>query len=137
MFNWLREYLEIRTEFRERRTRLTKEVNRENEICQSCETLKELLIQANSEKMMILNKLVNPPVSAPPIETGAPAISIPKTTLPWRIKQQMMEQEDRKKAQLLRDAPKPVSEKPTQEEIKEFERELDNASASRENQKSS
>lgn len=134
MFQWLREYLEIRHEFRERKTRLTHEVIEENRICQSCETLKEQLAFMRDENKILLNKIVKEPEKI--LESNvAPMITIPKAT-PWPVRRQLLEQEDRQKARLMREAPKPNSTV-TQEDILEFQKELDDAGKNREAQKSS
>lgn len=101
MFGWLREFFEIRADFRAKNL----EIAHESKVCQSCETLKELLAAERYDKQQILNKLLREP--EPVIENQAPMeITRPKI-MPWRVKRQLLEAEDRKKAELLRNAPKP------------------------------
>ena len=111
MFNWLREYSEIRREAR---------------ICQSCEVLKELLAAERHDKQQLLNKLLADPT--PEVKNETPIeITRPKV-MPWRVKRQMLEAEDRAKAASMRNAAKPDSE------IETLEKELDIAGAQRESQ---
>jgi hypothetical protein len=133
MFHWLRELLEIKYEFRERRTKLTREVVTEEKVCQSCETLREQLAIANYEKSQVLNKLLkDPEPTAPPVFQE---VSKPKM-IPWNVRRQMLEREDREKARALRSAAQPdvAAEKKSTEEL---EKELDIATAEREAQSDS
>jgi len=89
-------------------------------ICESCETLKQQLAFANinNEKLMA-RLLAEPKVEVPsqPME-----VTIPRN-IPWNVRRQMLEAEDREKAKLLKTAPVPVEE---------LEKELDIATAERE-----
>jgi hypothetical protein len=108
MFNWYREWLQIRKEAR---------------ICESCETLKHQLEVVNYEKKQLLDRLLEKPAV---VEQPKEPIAITKPShLPWAIKRQMLEAEDRERARLLREAPKPQS-------TEELEKELDIATAERE-----
>ena len=130
MFHWLRELLEIKYEFREKRTKLTHEVVAEEKICQSCETLKQQLELANYREQQYLNKLLKDPE---PDKTEAPIpVNRPKM-VPWNVRRQMLEREDREKARALRNAPKPDSEL-DKKSTEELEKELDIASAERESE---
>lgn len=124
MFQWLHELLEIKYEFRERRTKLTREVVIEDKVCQSCETLRQQLEIANYEKQKLLDKLIKEPESTPIIE--GQKITIPKM-IPWNVRKQMLEREDREKARSLRNAAIPDVKT-----IDELEKELDIASTERE-----
>ena len=134
LLDWYRDFLTIRMEFKERKLGLPR--NSEPEICQSCEVLKELLIQSESQKMRILDKALKEPTQMIEPPQVAPPIAIKSAALPWRIRQQHLEREDRHKAQLLKDAPKP-NPITTDAEMKEFEKELKDAEQRREAQKSS
>ena len=127
MFSWLRELLDIRYEHQERKTNLRNATIKNNEICDSCETLKTQLEIAHATNRRLMDKLLEPKEKMEVIQ-GPPQI-IPPKTIPWRQKQQMLEAEDREKARALR-----ASAQPDPEEIKNFEKELDNAKAERENQ---
>lgn len=117
MFQWLRELLEIRYEYREKNTRLRSEVKHEQVVCENCEVLKEILAAERYDKQQLLKKLLAEPAkeveSVEPIEITRPKI------MPWRVKRQLLEAEDRKKAELLRNAPKPDVD------VKDLEKELD------------
>jgi|SRR4030095_10413180 len=118
LLKWYREYLEIRD---------LKE-------CQSCNTLREQLMMERENTRKLLDKIITP--SAPPKieEPVPPSISVPKV-VPWHVKRQMLEQEDRIKAQALRNAPKSDAELAQEKrETEAFEKELKDASAAREAQ---
>lgn len=124
LLDWYRQWLEIRTEFRAKRA----EVSQEEKICQSCETLKQQLEIANYEKQQLLNRIIEKPAPEPekqPIEVTRPKM------IPWNVRKQMLEREDREKAKLMKNAPKPDAEKA---DVAELEKELDIASAEREAQ---
>jgi hypothetical protein len=104
LLDWYREYLEIKYNSR----KLKNEVVVEEKVCQSCETLRQQLEFSNYEKTQLLNKLLKEPEPEPkPAE--APQITRPRS-IPWNVRRQLLEQEDRVKAQRLRDAAKPDSE---------------------------
>lgn len=129
MFAWLRELLEIRAEFQSRKLEIVSAERQDLlEVCNSCETLKSQLEIANYEKKVLLDKLLQEPTI--PLVSEAPVeISRPKT-LPWRVKRQLLEQEDRERARLMREAPKPET---IAADIADLERELDVAELDREN----
>lgn len=73
--------------------------------CKSCETLRSLLDAANFEKQQLLKQLLEitaPKVESTPIKFEAPEPIMPRV-LPWKIRQQMLEAESRKAAQLTAD----------------------------------
>ena len=83
--------------------------------CLSCETLKQQLAIANREKEMLLERILEKP--APIVETNPVPVTIPKT-IPWRVRQQMLESESKVKARLMKEAPQPDS-------VEDLEKELD------------
>lgn len=88
LLEFIREWIDIRRESKN--------------YCRSCETLREQLNMANHEKKVLLERLINPPMvvsDAPPLEIPSPII--PKI-IPWAVKKQMLEQEDRAKAAAIR-----------------------------------
>lgn len=109
----------------------------ENKICESCETLKMQLAIANAEKRTMLDALLekNKPAEAAPMKT-VNLEEVKSRQMTWNVRRQMLEAEDRKRAELLRKSTPqaaPVaqqasqSESPVQsidESIKELEREL-------------
>lgn len=86
MFNWLREFYEIRAEYRR---------------CRTCEELRRELDYLRGDNQRLLNKLVflSPEVKQEP----APMISAKPLRVPWIVKQQMLEAEDRQKAKIIKD----------------------------------
>lgn len=128
MFNWLREFYEVRAA---RRASLREE-RLESAVCKSCETLQRQLEIANHEKAQLLERLLEKPAepqtqTAPPINLKSPR------TVPWAVRRQMLEAEDRRTAQLMRQAPKPASEVKT-EDVADLEKELDVVQTEREAQ---
>lgn len=99
------------------------EERQDSKVCPSCETLKEQLDRANYENDKLLDRILVKPT----IETikEPSKIQIPTKSIPWGVRRQMLEAEDREKAKLMREAPKPVS-------TEDLEKELDIASAQRE-----
>lgn len=89
--------------------------SKEDAVCESCETLKLQLEIANYEKDRLLNRLLEKPEV---VESKAPQEMSKPRMISWKVRQQMLEAEDRKRAQIMREAPKP---QPTTEELeKEF-----------------
>lgn len=103
MFGWLKEFYEVRAI---RRAELREE--RANNVCESCETLKRQLEIRNHEYDLLLNRVLEKP--AQPVEDKSPVELSRPRHVPWRIRQQELEAADRQRAQLLRDAPKPIQE---------------------------
>lgn len=102
MFQWVRELLEIRYEFRERKLRLEEEKTQSEKICSSCEVLRMALDRANHEKEQLLSKILNPPKEEEVKEANEP-LPIKSRHIPWRVRQQMLEEEDRVKAKVLQE----------------------------------
>lgn len=82
MFQWLREYYDIRREKREL-----------ERVCLACEVFKVELAQERIEKQRLLNHILHPVAE---IQTTAdtPEPVMPKH-VPWRVRQQELEQKDR------------------------------------------
>lgn len=71
--------------------------------CESCEILRSMLDESNRERKELLHRLLEPVKAEPPsLESEAP-IPITPNFIPWRVKQQMLEEEDRIKAKLTRE----------------------------------
>jgi hypothetical protein len=114
----------IKSQWRRDQTSLTREV-KEVEICQSCETLREQLSlerQTNSKLMDRLLEKPEKPVDTPPVMNTRPLLN---RHTPWRVRQQLLETEDRERANKLKDAPRPATD------VNELEKELNIASAER------
>jgi len=74
----------------------------ENKVCQSCETLKMQLSIANIEKQRLLDALLDKPkVNIEPEKVLDHELLKPKLKL-WNVQRQLLEAEDRKKAEILR-----------------------------------
>lgn len=110
---------DCRAEAREKR-----EEARETEVSLAVETLQRQLEIANHEKEQLLDRLLKEPEKETPREL--PASYVPPRTIPWNMRRQMLESEDRRKAQLMRsgaaqpDRPAPV----VQTRVEDLEKEL-------------
>ena len=75
----------------------------DNPICETCEVLRSQLDESNRERKELLHKLLTKD-QAEPLPVDKEEIQpIKPQFIPWRIRQQMLEAEDRKKAQLMKD----------------------------------
>lgn len=84
--------------------------------CAACEILKESLSIERQLNKVLLQKLLEKGNSEPSLVQEKEAYEpIKPQFTPWRVRQQMLEAEDRKKAQLMRDK---------QVEIEKLEKEL-------------
>jgi len=127
LLDWYERYLEIKYNSR----KLKNEVVVEEKVCQSCETLKQQLEFSNYEKTQLLAKILEKP--EPEIKPAEPPQITRPRTVPWHVRRQMLEAEDRVKAQRLKEVPKPDSEV-TKESTEELEKELDIATRKRESE---
>lgn len=101
LFELYKEYVDWKDE---------REANKQ--VCQSCETTKQQLAIANIEKDKLLARLLEKPEPIPekePVEVTRPAI------IPWRVRRQMLQDEDRQKAILMRKAKDEANQAPTTE----------------------
>ena len=87
LLDFVRDWLDMRRESRN--------------YCKSCELLQRALEAETLEKRQLLQKFVYTEVSAPPITVNTPEPMLPKI-VPWHIKRQMLEAEDREKAAAMR-----------------------------------
>jgi hypothetical protein len=83
--------------------------------CNTCEVLRAQLDESNRERRELLNRLLEPPKPEPLIKEPEEFKPIQSTFVPWRVRQQMFEAEDRQKARLM---------KSKKDEIEELEKEL-------------
>jgi hypothetical protein len=88
LLDWYRNYLELRKEFT---------------ICDSCETLKIALEQSNHEKRELLQLVIsnNKPIQELPRDDKE--LKPIRSFVPWSIRKQMLENEDKKTAQLMKE----------------------------------
>lgn len=103
-----------------------KEEHEDSKVCQSCETLRQQLEIANHEKKQLMDRILAKP--EPESKPEFREVTKPRN-VPWPVRRQMLEAEDREKARLMREAPQPIS-------TEDLEKELDIASAAREAQSS-
>ncbi len=135
MFNWLKEILDIKYENRMRNAQLWKEqqmgsfeIEKDKKVCESCETLRQQLEIANYEKSQLLATILHKP--EPVKDTEPVAITKPRT-IPWHVRRQMLETEDREKARIIRNAPKPDSTVAETISTEDLEKELGVAETTR------
>ena len=110
-----------------------KQEREDERYCKSCETLQTQLAVCNREREHLLDLLHKDPVVAP--EVKPPEMTRPKV-MPWGVRKQILESEDRAKARAMRGAAKPdvTTDKPGEPiDVSDLEKELDIASANREN----
>jgi hypothetical protein len=83
--------------------------------CPVCEVLRAQLDESTRERLELLHRVLAPP--ATPVEPPVTEEMKPITPqhMPWRVRQQMLEQEDHRTAVLMRQR---------KEEIEKLEREL-------------
>ena len=87
-----------------------------SKICDSCETLRVQLERANYDKNELLTRILE--LTAPKNEVVEKRELVPITQprqIPWAVRRQMLEAEDRKKAQLLAKAPQPTAPQTVEE----------------------
>jgi len=102
-----------------------KDEHEESIICESCEILKKELAIAHQENKRLIDSMLE----KPEIEINKEPVQITRPhTLPWKVKQQILEKEDRVKARIMKDAPKPIA-------TEDLEKELDSAELERETKK--
>lgn len=72
--------------------------------CETCELLREQLHKSDAERKELLHRLLEPAKVEPPSTVHEEFQPVTPQFTPWRVRQQLLEQEDRKKAQLMRSA---------------------------------
>ena len=135
LLDWYREWLMIRAEHQKTSLNLNKDVKEieiADKVCQSCETLRQQLDIANYEKKLLLDKLLTKPEPEPERLQAPEPVFKPVNSLPWPARRQILEREDRAKAQAMRNAAQ--SDAANKKETEELEKELDLAAAKREEQ---
>jgi len=99
-----------------------KEEREDSKVCESCETLKAQLALSNHEKERLLNRLLEKPNENQVTSTPDVKPLLPSSGIPWRVRRQALESEDREKAKLLK----------TKESVEDLEKELGIAEEARE-----
>lgn len=84
-----------------------KDEYRDSMICDSCEILKEQLALLNHTNEQLMKRLLDKPEE---VNQAPPTLSVvkPKGSIPWAVRRQLLESEDRKRAELLQRAPIPI-----------------------------
>lgn len=100
---------EERIRHEEERQRRLEDLQREEDskVCESCETLKAQLAIANQEKGELLARLIEKP--EPELEREAPQVTRPRS-IPWAVRRQILEEEDRARARALKGAAQSTQE---------------------------
>ena len=91
--------------------------------CQTCEVLRLQLDESNRERKELLQRLLYKEPE-PLTQKEEEPVPITPHFVPWRIRQQMLEEEDRKKAQLMREKTNEINESRRASNIAELEKEL-------------
>lgn len=78
--------------------------------CATCEVLREMLAKSERERADLLHRLLDKPQAEPPPAEMQEFKPIQPQFTPWRVRQQLLEQEDRKKAELMKKRAAEISE---------------------------
>ena len=70
--------------------------------CETCEVLRQMLANSERERRELLARLLNPPQAEPVVVEKEEPVPITPQFVPWRVRQQMFEAEDRKRAELIK-----------------------------------
>lgn len=117
MVNWIHRLLNPHCEH-------CKEESEDNRICKSCETLKQQLDIANFEKRQLLQSLLESQKPAPAeVKNQVDYEPLKPRSVPWTVRKQLLEAEDRERARLLGQNKNRVEVK-EDKEIEELERQL-------------
>ncbi len=76
-------------------------------MCESCETLKTENSRLMAENSRLLERILEKPEKIEERTVAPVPQSIPPRTVPWAVRRQMLEAEDREKARLMTKAAKP------------------------------
>lgn len=104
---------------------------KDDKVCQSCEILKHQLELANLQIDKLVNKITEKPEVV--VRNDSPPIMTKPKMIPWAVRRQMLEAEDRAKATAMRNAGQPdINETTTEkEDVAELEKELNLAATER------
>jgi len=80
------------------------------DLCLTCEVLRDQLDKSEGERKELLARLLEKDKPEPFVQANEEPKAITPQFTPWRVRQQLLEQEDRKKAQLMRDKSKEIAE---------------------------
>lgn len=96
---------------------------RADRICESCETLRIEIARLRDENEKLLDRILEKPEVAE-IRKAAPVMQQMPKNVPWNVRRQMLEAEDRERAKILRQVEKA--------DVTDLEKELDVATKERE-----
>lgn len=94
MINWLHHILQPHCQE-------CAEEKREASICQSCESLKLYIARLELEKDRLLNEVLHKPEPEKAVDVSELKPVLPRH-IPWKVRQQALEENDRAKAKILR-----------------------------------
>ena len=79
--------------------------------CNTCQVLQLELASVKQERDKLLQRILNPPTESTMSKDDIDELKpiLPKA-IPWNVRRQMLEAEDREKARLMQNAPKPIDE---------------------------
>jgi len=120
MFHWLHHLLNPHCE-------QCRDETKDNRVCPTCEVYKYQLEQANIQIDKLVGKITEKP--APPIINQQPPQLTRPRAMPWAVRRQMLEAEDRKKAESIRNAAKPDASAVV--DVSDLEKEMDLAAENR------
>ena len=86
--------------------------------CEACEILREQLHKSEAERKELLHRLLDKDKVEPPPTMQEEYKPITPQFVPWRVKQQMLEAEDRKQSELLKKKAQEIAELEKELEIK-------------------
>jgi|SRR6516165_9326830 hypothetical protein len=124
ILDWIQQIYAMKYEYQVRKRQLD---DTGPKYCESCETLKGQLSIANQQNEKLLERIMEKPT--PTVEPGPPQIMTPIKKIPWMVRKQMLESEDRVKAEAIKKAAQPDTD-----EIRDFEKEVEDAKRARESQ---
>jgi len=87
--------------------------------CESCEILRAQLDESSRERRELLTRLLDKDKAEPLIQPTEEHQPIKAQYVPWRVRQQMLEAEDREKARLMRDKVQEIEELETELGVKD------------------
>ena len=79
--------------------------------CEACEILRTQLDESSRERKELLHRLLDKDKVEPPTNVSTEELKpITSQYVPWRVRQQMLESEDRAKAQLMKEKEKEIDD---------------------------
>lgn len=89
--------------------------------CDTCEVLRHQLDESNRERRELLNRLLDKDKPEPVEKEKEELKPLGPQFVPWRVRQQMLEAQDREQARLLREKKLEMAQQSTEELEKELE----------------